>query len=118
MTIINSEDLDTLFELLPPDIQRSLIDYALKEKTTSLQYDGKVYHIPLMIQLTYFCKKDAQSYPIRLYTEDVMSNGYASSIHCPECGESINVYHKTVPLDYALIKTGSKKGLSDFFIDS
>lgn len=71
-----------------------------------------------MIQLTYFCKKDAQSYPIRLYTDDIMRNGYASSIRCPECSEYINVFHKTIPLDYAIIKTGSKKGLMDFIDDS
>lgn len=116
--IIETDNLNLTFELLPPDVQRTLIDVAIKEKTNRIMYEEIVYTLPNMIQLTYFCKKDSQSYPVRIYTVDLLKNGYASKILCPKCHKEIFVVHKTVPLDYALIKTTtSAKDIFDYLIE-
>jgi hypothetical protein len=113
--IIETDNLDDVFELLPPDIQRSLIDIAIKERIDTVAYNKKEYTLPKILQLTYFCKKCSQSFPVRIYTKDLLKNGYGKSIRCTGCNKDIHVEHKTVSLDYALIKTsGSVKNIYDY----
>lgn len=113
--VIETDNLDNIFELLAPDIQRSLIDIAIKEKINVVLFEDKEYTLPTILQLTYFCKKCSQSYPVRIYTIDLLKNGYGQSIRCVSCKKEIHVEHKTVSLDYALIKTGNiTKNMYDY----
>ena len=107
---------------LPLDLQRKLIDWCIQEQSLTINFDGNEYTLPNIIQLTYFCEECGSSYPIELYTVDLVKNRFAQAITCPNCNQyrfKAYIYHKTVPLDHVLISTfkesvvGLKKFLED-----
>ncbi len=94
---------------LPIDIQRKIIDYCIKEKTHKVLYEDKLYELPTVLQITYFCKECSQSYAIRAYTTDLIVRRIASQLMCPSCRKRMNIYYKTIPLAYRINISGSQK---------
>ena len=107
------------FSELPPDMQKTLIDWCIQERQLTTVYEGVTLELPNMLQLTYFCKKDGVSYPIRLYSSDLILGKYSKHLKCPDCNKDMYIAHKTMPLDHTLIigKKSKGTGLTNFFED-
>ncbi len=104
---------------LPIDIQRKIIDYCIKEKSLKVLYEDKLYELPAVLQITYFCKECSQSFPVRAYTTDLIIRRISSQLQCPNCKQRMNIYYKTIPLAYRINigNTNSKSNLMDYFED-
>lgn len=105
------------FEVLPPDMQKTVIDWCVKERQLQIIHEGNLLKLPNMLQLTYFCKKCGVSYPIRMYSFDIIQGRYAKHKQCPDCNTDMYIAHKTIPLDHTLIVGKKRKvhGLKSFF---
>lgn len=115
-------------EDLAPDIQRQIIDHCIQERILKMNYEGTVYTLPTLIQLTYFCKNCGQSYAVRIFSNSILSNDFrASKKKCPECWKPsmknkedaiMYVAHKTVPIDYNVFIGGKQpKNIASFLDD-
>lgn len=105
------------FEDLPPDIQREIINWCIKEKVQEITHEKILYKLPNLIQLTYYCEKDGVSFPTRIYSIDLISDtGFSQKIRCKLCKEWIYLISKSAPTPHIISGKPKepKKGLSKF----
>lgn len=84
------------------DLQRKLIDWCIEECSLTVNFDGIIYKMPHIVQLTYFCEDCGSSFPIRIYGIDLIENRFAQSFRCHNHSSGhwqhiAFIYHKTVP---------------------
>lgn len=113
-----AESTTRSFGDIPLDLQRTVIDYCIANKVTSMTVDGAVFELPHMLQLTYRCK-DSQCNNVvsaRFFCMDIVSGGVTATRRCTECKETMYISHKTAVLDYYLgpAKKKKLKGLEMF----
>lgn len=101
-----------MFAELPHDIQREIIDWCIKENTLEIFHEEQLYKLPTLIQITYYCEKDAVSYPTRIYAIDLIQDvSHSKKIKCKLCYNWIYITNKSA-VTLHIISGKAKKDLS------
>jgi hypothetical protein len=114
----NRADQEVMFEKLPPDVQRTIIDWCIKEKVDTIVYEKQEYILPRFVQITFSCRDCGQAFPVRVFKKDLFDEaGFNSKHRCPLCHKPMTIAHKSAAVDYSLIGEGSKDkhSLATFF---
>lgn len=108
---------------LPLDLQRTIIDKCISNRTLSVKIDVggemKTYELPYLLQITYRCsnKECNDVVSSRFFRGTIVSGSIAQSRPCAKCREGkMYVSHKTAVLEYYLGEKRRKKlkGLERF----
>ena len=96
---------------LPLDIQRTIIDYCIANKVTTMVVDGKTYELPHLIQFTYRCgnQKCNEVVAARFFKQTVVNGSVSSTRQCQKCRNQMYISHRTAVLDYYLGPEKQKK---------
>lgn len=96
---------------LPLDIQRTVIDYCIANKQTSMTVDGRSYELPYLIQFTYRCSntKCNEVVAARFFRRTVVNGSVSSTRQCQKCRNQMYISHRTAVLDYYLGPQKRKK---------
>lgn len=109
---------EIIFERLPPDVQRTIIDWCIKEKVDTIIYEKHEYILPRFVQITFSCRDCAQSFPVRVFKQDLFDEaGFNTKHRCPLCRKPMSIAHKSASVDYIMIGTHykDKNILATFF---
>lgn len=96
---------------LPLDQQRTVIDYCIANKQSSMTVDGQSYELPYLIQFTYRCSNDKCNDVIaaRFFKQTVINGSVSNTRYCRKCKNQMYISHKTAIVDYYLGPKKKKK---------
>jgi len=96
---------------LPLDIQRTVIDYCIANRTTSMVVDDKSYELPHLLQYTYRCsnQKCNEIVTARFFKQTIVNGSVSNIRQCRKCKTQMYVAHRTAVLDYYLGPQKKKK---------